>query len=167
METATALDQFVKSNVSLFALFKSETITLDDTDAFVRLLKVLVGEAQAEIQEQLGQNFELLPVVSVSPGSIALEIEIKVSSLTLKTTFRDVFFAIALILNPSAAVDNIPPQLTRTCERNIETALQEAQKTWQYFGKGFTAEFDASCGDEKIHSTITVPSVSKHNYATN
>ena len=161
MQTALPLNMFVTSDVTFCASFESDQITLDDAETFVRLLKALIAGAQTEIQARIGQSFEILPIVTVSSGCIKIRIEVKPSSwkLEIRATVREVFLAIALAMDPTATggeVPSPPPKISSTCEEAIHMAHQEAQESWRYFGKGFEAKYEATCGQTKIHSAIKV-----------
>ncbi len=162
MELALPLDSFVNSDIALSAQFASSPITLDDTLALLRLLNSIMEATQTEIADRLGHELEILPVVSVSNGSIRLRIDAKPSqwSVTVRTTAREVFLAVALFLNPGSVADApepTPPPLSESCQETIRTAYEQAQESWQYFGKGFTATFEASCGSTTVRTKIEVP----------
>lgn len=162
MELATPLDAFVKSDIAFSARFDSTQITLGDVMALVRFLTVVMEAAQSEIAERTGQEFEILPVVTITQGSINVRIDIKPSQWTvnIRTTAREVFLAIALLLNPSSVIkppDPPPPPVSSQCEETIRSEYRQTVEAWQYFGKGFAAEFEASCGPTKIRSKIDVP----------
>jgi len=163
MEMALPLDAFVTSDIAVRVHFDSAEITFDDTAALVQLLKAIIDAAQFEIATQTGVDFEILPVVSVARGSIDIRVDVRPShwTLTVKAKAREVVLAIALLLGPNPTVappQPLPPPVSAPCEDMIRTATEEAFRTWQYYGKGFKASFEISCGDTTIKSSVDVPS---------
>ena len=39
----------------------------------------------------------------------------------------------------------------------IESTTQKTMETWKYHGKGYTAEFEVTCGNAKVKSTLHSP----------
>ena len=162
METALPLNAFVKSDIAFTASFDSSEITLDDAIALVGFLKGVMEGAQFEIAERTGLEFEILPVVSVSQGSIKFRVDVRPShwTITVRTTAREVFLAIALLLDPNSVVTppQPPPQpVSSQCEEMVRAKYDETLRAWEFFGKGFKGEFEMSCGNTTIKSTVNVP----------
>ncbi len=137
METALPLNAFVKSDIAFSARFDSPQITLDDALALIQFLKSVMDAAQSEISSRIGQEFEILPVVTVSSGSVEIRVDVKPNtwSFSVRASAREVFLSIGLLLNPGSVVSppaQPPPPLSAPCEELIEV----------------------SCGGTKVRSSV-------------
>jgi hypothetical protein len=168
MQTLPRIEEYVATGIQLRARFSSELITLEDAAAFFQLLQTLMDSVQSELTRQAGEEMYLLPVVTVSGGSIEAKIELKIGPATveLKGKLREIFLGAMLALNPGnwgLAVTPQPPTPPPVvqCADDIVQAAHQAEQVWMRTGKGYRAEFQGSCGGTTIISRIDVPSNSK------
>lgn len=160
METAVALSSYLPTGIKMRGRFSSRLITLDDAHAFLGLLRNVIEAVAAEVEGETGEEVLVLPTVKISEGSIAIEIDIKVSnwSATVKARMSEAFLAAVLALSPANA-DSTPDydEISYGCREVIETAVETTMETWKFHGKGYTAEFEVSCGNAKVESRIQSP----------
>jgi hypothetical protein len=168
MQTLPRIDEYVATDIQLRATFSSDPITLDDAAALFQLLQTLMESVQREMTQQTGEEVYLLPVVTVSGGSIEAKIEIKMGPATveLKGKLREIFLGAMFALNPGnwgLAVTPQPPTPPPVvqCHDDIVQAAYQAEEIWRRTGKGYRAEFHATCGGTTIISKIDVPPGSK------
>ena len=156
------LEEYVLTDVALGIRFDSRVILLDDLAALVTLSRDLLNALEAEVAVVTGQEIEFLPEVTVSKGSIKLDLKLKCSSwnLDLRLRVHEVILATVLYAMPVGAGE--APRLAEhqpsdQCVEMVGTALQNASQSWAYFGKGFESEIEVACGTAKAKYRIHNP----------
>lgn len=158
METALPLTSYLPTDIKMRARFASRLITLDDAYAFLGLLKEVISSVAAEVEAETGQEVLVLPTVKITHGSFEIEIDIKGPnwSVKLKANMRAAFLAAVLALSPTGA-GPATETLSDSCRATIEATTQRTMETWEYHGKGYTAEFEVTCGPAHVKSTLHSP----------
>jgi len=170
METMVRVREYVGTDLELRAKFSSDPVTLEDGIALLQLLQALMEALQQEAKRQLGQEVELLPVLSVRAGSIEVKIEVKIDSESkgLKSKLKKIFLGVLLAFGMHGDTVVVGPQpnvpaviASIDCVHQIDAAAGKAIDSWKYFGRGFKGQFEGKCGDTVIKTTIEVPSKDK------
>lgn len=162
MQIALPLDAFVTTDMSLVVRFNSPLIVLDDLAALVSFTQEVLSAVEHEIALQINEQIEFLPEVAIAAGSIVLKLKLKGSkwSADLQVKVAEIFMATVLVAFPTAAGQPPKPsaaQPSEQCVAMVSSAVEKANETWRYFGKGFESELEVSCGPAKVTYKVKNP----------